>query len=161
MESKASSAAPPTPVAAEPPTTYVQADPATFRDLVQRLTGAPASKPSAPAVGPRRQAFKLHDRRGSSVSSLDIKLRLASIKSPGSNRSPVSTLVSDPVFSPPAGARGDEEERAIKEKGYYLHPSPRGSATPPPELLTLFPLCSPKQQQQEGGREERDAVESA
>ncbi|MCD9560565.1 hypothetical protein HAX54_019264 [Datura stramonium] len=39
----------------------------------------------------------------------------------------------------------EEEERAIAEKGYYLHPSPlstpRGSE--PPELLPLFPLQSP------------------
>lgn len=39
-----------------------------------------------------------------------------------------------------------EEERAILEKGFYLHPSPlstpRGSD--PPELLPLFPLSSPR-----------------
>lgn len=39
-----------------------------------------------------------------------------------------------------------EEERAIKERRFYLHPSPKGR--PPgyaePELLTLFPLTSPK-----------------
>lgn len=38
----------------------------------------------------------------------------------------------------------EEEERAIAEKGFYLHPSPlttpRGSE---PELLPLFPLHSP------------------
>lgn len=39
-----------------------------------------------------------------------------------------------------------EEERAIQERGFYLHPSPRRGKSPksPPELLTLFPLTSPK-----------------
>ena len=44
------------------------------------------------------------------------------------------------------------EDRAIAEKGFYLHPSPRGNAsgrgdlTPPPRLLPLFPLQSPTRQ---------------
>lgn len=42
-----------------------------------------------------------------------------------------------------------EEEKAIKERRFYLHPSPRarqgrGDTTPVPELLTLFPLTSPR-----------------
>ncbi|CAA0833979.1 VQ motif-containing protein 31 [Striga hermonthica] len=38
-----------------------------------------------------------------------------------------------------------EEEKAIKEKRFYLHPSPRSKPrlAPDPELLTLFPLASP------------------
>ncbi|KAK4417456.1 VQ motif-containing protein 31 [Sesamum alatum] len=38
-----------------------------------------------------------------------------------------------------------EEERAIKEKRFYLHQSPRSKMrlVPEPELLTLFPLTSP------------------
>ncbi|KAL0448280.1 UNVERIFIED_CONTAM: VQ motif-containing protein 31 [Sesamum latifolium] len=38
-----------------------------------------------------------------------------------------------------------EEERAIKEKRFYLHQSPRSKMrlAPEPELLTLFPLTSP------------------
>ncbi|XP_057971300.1 VQ motif-containing protein 31 [Malania oleifera] len=39
----------------------------------------------------------------------------------------------------------EEEERAIKERRFYLHPSPRyGEGYAEPELLTLFPLESPK-----------------
>lgn len=136
MHSHKASMTPP----AKPPTTYVQADLETFRDLVQRLTGAPASsKPSTAAVGARRNAFKLHDRRGSNMRSLEL-IKLGMITSPRSvisgspTASPIPTLVDE-----------EEEERVIREKGYYLHPSPRG--TGPPELLTLFPLCSPKQQQ--------------
>ncbi|KAJ7945188.1 putative VQ motif-containing protein [Quillaja saponaria] len=38
-----------------------------------------------------------------------------------------------------------EEEKAIKERGFYLHPSPRSRpGYTEPELLTLFPLTSPK-----------------
>ncbi|CAB4278611.1 unnamed protein product [Prunus armeniaca] len=40
-----------------------------------------------------------------------------------------------------------EEERAIQERRFYLHPSPCGGR--PPELLTLFPLTSPKSSQKE------------
>ncbi|XP_074319355.1 VQ motif-containing protein 4 [Silene latifolia] len=35
----------------------------------------------------------------------------------------------------------EEEEKAIAEKGFYLHPSPRDSN---PKLLPLFPLSSPR-----------------
>ncbi|KAI4369305.1 hypothetical protein MLD38_017761 [Melastoma candidum] len=39
----------------------------------------------------------------------------------------------------------EEEERAIKERRFYLHPSPRskGQEAEQPELLNLFPLTSP------------------
>ncbi|PON85426.1 VQ motif containing protein [Trema orientale] len=37
-----------------------------------------------------------------------------------------------------------EEEKAIQERRFYLHPSPRGRpGYTEPELLTLFPLSSP------------------
>ncbi|XP_010914032.1 VQ motif-containing protein 31 [Elaeis guineensis] len=171
----------PATAAAGPPTTYVQADANTFRDLVQRLTGAtaagdlPATSPartSPTAVAPRRQPFKLQERRGPSIRKLEIQLGLTSVRSPrspppqlhhhhihhpssassspaaGSLKSPVPSPVtplgSDPLFSP-----ASEEERAIAEKGFYLHPSPRdgGRGSDPPELLPLFPLCSSRQQQ--------------
>ncbi|URE34022.1 VQ motif [Musa troglodytarum] len=39
----------------------------------------------------------------------------------------------------------EEEEKAIKERRFYLHPSPRSrSRNAEPELLPLFPLASPK-----------------
>lgn len=38
----------------------------------------------------------------------------------------------------------EEEEKAIKERRFYLHPSPRSKpGFTEPELLTLFPLASP------------------
>ncbi|XP_010268505.1 PREDICTED: VQ motif-containing protein 11-like [Nelumbo nucifera] len=167
------------------PTTFVQADAHTFRELVQKLTGAseddseklpitvPArfsarSSNSSDVVGPRRPAFKLHERR-QNMRKLEIKLGLTSLRnstalSPRQNHllvspisSPVTPLSPDPLFSghfPGSGSESpsspavSEEEKAIAEKGFYLHPSPlstpRGSE--PPELLPLFPLSSPKQQ---------------
>ncbi|KAF9614348.1 hypothetical protein IFM89_018101 [Coptis chinensis] len=158
------------------PTTFVQADTHTFRELVQKLTGAddntqeklPITLPSRYTsrsssntndlvVGPRKSPFKLQERR-QNMRKLEIKLGLTSIRnSPYSPRkmqqipSPVTPLISDSVFTGSGSlspASGVEEEKAIAEKGFYLHPSPlstpRGSE--PPELLTLFPLESPKQQ---------------
>jgi uncharacterized protein YcgL (UPF0745 family) len=44
----------------------------------------------------------------------------------------------------------EEEEKAIKERRFYLHPSPRSKASGfgDPELLILFPLASPKASEQ-------------
>ncbi|XP_075480152.1 VQ motif-containing protein 11-like [Primulina tabacum] len=151
-------------------TTFVQADPSTFRAVVQRLTGKEASA----EMGPRRPQFKLHERRPTAARKLEIKLN-KNING-GSNVS-AATLLHSPFSSPRSlhrnflmehkvmvspvspleylAARGgtntprpsvEDEERLIAEKGYYLHPSPlstpRGSD--PPELLPLFPLLSPR-----------------
>ena len=82
------------------------------------------------------------------------------IISPSSSSSYVRKMVvaaSSPVSPLDAAARGsprspheEQEERAIAEKGFYLHPisplaTPRGSE--PPELLPLFPLHSPSSHQ--------------
>ncbi|GFP92013.1 hypothetical protein PHJA_001345400 [Phtheirospermum japonicum] len=141
-----------------PNTTFVQADPSTFRAVVQRLTGAAPGKSSSGDMGPRRPAFKLHERRPT-ARKLEIKLAgAAALHSPPPARCPRSenTFMVSPVspleYPAAAAARWsprspmEEEERAIAEKGFYLHPSPistpRGSE--PPELLPLFPLCSPR-----------------
>ncbi|KAK9098110.1 hypothetical protein Syun_025155 [Stephania yunnanensis] len=129
-----------------PPTTFVQADAHAFRDLVQKLTGADDKSPARPsstgasdrggvAVGPRRPSasFKRFDK-------LEVKFGLRN--APPSSPSPVTPLGSDSVFS--SAAAEEEEERMIAEKGFYLHPSPRGAE--PPLLLPLFPLTSPKQE---------------
>eukprot|EP01018_Ginkgo_biloba_P014444 Gb_06876 [translate_table: standard] len=208
------------------PTTFVQADTSSFRELVQKLTGisddsqeklpitmparyanrgvtlsgkqsdgvmkpssdCPGSSKTGVEVGPRKSAFKLHERR-QSMRKLEIKLGLTSLRhNPSSGLSPrtgelrspnlldlpalvpspVTPLGSDPFengyspstpnscsgYGPPTPTSGNEtsssavseEERAIAEKGFYLHPSPlhtpRGSE---PELLPLFPLHSPRQ----------------
>ncbi|KAJ0008121.1 hypothetical protein Pint_30188 [Pistacia integerrima] len=137
---------------ASPNTTFVQADPSTFRTIVQKLTGAP-DDPSAPKlpVGPKRPAFKLHERR-QTAKKLEIKLNNKPNNQRGNSFlvSPVSTLEFLSRVSPrspmdsPRELCEEEEERAIAEKGFYLHPSPlstpRGAE---PELLPLFPLSSP------------------
>lgn len=121
-------------------------------------------------MGPRRPAFKLQERRQSGR-KLEIKLnnnkngglvcggysclsprhRMMMINSNHNMimASPVSPL--DHVMltrgsprTPMSPLEEEEEERAIAQKGFYLHPSPlttpRGSE---PQLLPLFPLHSP------------------
>ncbi|XP_068643915.1 VQ motif-containing protein 11 [Aristolochia californica] len=151
-----------------PLTTFVQADPATFRALVQKLTGSNSSShPHSPGsarsssehpIGPRKSSsFKLHERR-QSMRKLEIKLSSATShkniinKGGGANLlvSPVSPLDHLSSFSPKTPTSPCltelEEERAIAEKGFYLHPSlintPRRGGDP--ELLPLFPLHSPR-----------------
>ena len=159
-----------------PNTTFVQADPSTFRAVVQKLTGAPEDpsaqklplnhKPhhlSATEMGPRKNTFKLHERR---LATKKLELKFNPGLNPFGPSSSASSSPSGPylrpmIFSPVSPlelelyARGsprtprevveEEEEKAIAEKGFYLHPSPlttpRGSD--PPELLPLFPLHSP------------------
>ncbi|KAJ8755501.1 hypothetical protein K2173_019299 [Erythroxylum novogranatense] len=153
-------------------TTFVQADPSTFRTIVQKLTGAPdepspqklpvthQTTRSTNSPGPKRPAFKLQDRRPS-AKNLQINLgnNSSNIKNNASDHtdlfhlrqrgflvSPVSTL---DFFAGRASPRSpcEEEERAIAEKGFYLHPSPRNTprGSDPPELLPLFPLTSPRE----------------
>ncbi|GMN45571.1 hypothetical protein TIFTF001_014761 [Ficus carica] len=186
-----------TPSATSPaPTTFVQADPNTFKDLVQKLTGSSGdseklpvtlpsrlSKPTIPVdpTGPRRSPFKLQDRR-QTMRKLEIKLSLATIGGGGGGGglspasasaaavahqfhlsprqihwvdspipSPVTPLGSESLFVPSSGSPSpsspavSEEERAIADKGFYLHPSPLSTprASELPELLNLFPLTSP------------------
>ncbi|CAD5185329.1 unnamed protein product [Musa acuminata subsp. malaccensis] len=68
---------------------------------------------------------------------------------PSLSLSPVTPLIPDPFERPPL--RGTDsakwaEDRAIAEKGFYLHPSPRTARRDgqPPRLLPLFPVTSPK-----------------
>ncbi|KAK4755843.1 hypothetical protein SAY87_009600 [Trapa incisa] len=153
-------------------TTFIQADTATFRRLVQQLTGVAGdpSEASAVRLHPRLSpkvsnlrsspAFKLQDRRkhASQSKQLEIKLGLSALDHPlrrhpvGSpGLSPVTPLGPDSAFLWGANYMESpivsEEEKAIAEKGFYLHASPtttpRGSE--PPELLPLFPVTSPQQ----------------
>ncbi|KAJ3671588.1 hypothetical protein LUZ60_007667 [Juncus effusus] len=53
--------------------------------------------------------------------------------------------IRDKERSPSVEINEVEEEKAIKERRFYLHPSPRdrGTKVVEPELLPLFPLSSP------------------
>ncbi|XP_074578428.1 VQ motif-containing protein 4-like [Curcuma longa] len=139
------------------PTTFVQADADSFKRVVQKLTGhgiAAAAGNKAPP-GPKKQPFKLYERRDSLKS-------LKAIRPPAPAKpatlspsvldfpslalvSPITPLVPDPFRRGAAAAAVGEEERAIAEKGFYLHPPPR-SAVEPPRLLSLFPVTSPTMQ---------------
>ncbi|KAF8025823.1 hypothetical protein BT93_F2603 [Corymbia citriodora subsp. variegata] len=166
------------------PTTFVQADATTFKQVVQMLTGSsetakqastmiqdPALPPSgsgkpSSASSPTKQGFKLYERRsnlrncvimntivpGDSSQTIPgfLSPRCKAEMSPSAldfpNKlvlSPVTPLREDLFnkFSP----SGDlsEEEKAVADKGFYLHPSPRNSPrVVEPKLLQLFPTTS-------------------
>ncbi|XP_039053786.1 VQ motif-containing protein 11-like [Hibiscus syriacus] len=129
-------------------TTFVQADPSTFRTIVQLLTGA--EKPISSLHERRRALDKLQinrntngkndspcaGQRGSSVSS------------------PISTLDFVPLLSPPpSNAKRTRstvvEEEEGEKRGLYLHnqsgPLNTRRRGAEPELLHLFPLHSPSE----------------
>ncbi|OMO73275.1 VQ motif-containing protein [Corchorus olitorius] len=191
------------------PTTFVQADTTTFKQVVQMLTGSSetakqASSPRPPTHqqhqqqqlnqhhqqdpplpskssfpippiktnSPKKQSFKLYERRNSNLknSSLMINTFLpssgcSSFSSPRNNNnseilspslldfpklaltSPVTPLNEDPFnkSSPSLGNSSSEEDKAIAEKGFYLHPSPMSTPRDTePQLLPLFPVTSPR-----------------
>ncbi|XP_052179076.1 VQ motif-containing protein 4-like [Diospyros lotus] len=160
------------------PTTFIQADATTFKQVVQMLTGSaetakqasnppPPSKGYIPPVktGQKKQNFKLYERRNNLKNGLMISLLIPGLAQnsgfsprkqeilspslldfPSLVLSPVTPLTEDPFnkASSPVGS-SSEEEKAIAEKGFYLHPSPRttpGAAEP--RLLPLFPVTSPR-----------------
>jgi len=131
-------------------TTFVQADPSNFRSVVQKLTGFESNK--LPIIDRARSStFKLHERRHSTrnleyistgkTTNLSTRQKISS----SFLASPVSPLEMLTRGISPRSTMEDEEEekRAIAEKRFYLHPNtPRASQ--PPQLLSLFPLQSPK-----------------
>ncbi|XP_050366671.1 VQ motif-containing protein 31 [Argentina anserina] len=171
----------------KPLITFVHADTGTFREVVQRLTGAgpyqththneksnPATSISSRKPTAASSMSKLHERRQYIKPKLDI-VKPTIINSHFKSSSPLvspSTIFSklsiaeqESRGSPAAAAKPTvrayehedenrnshlEEEKAIQEKKFYLHPSPRRGRSPrtQPELLTLFPLTSPKSELQ-------------
>lgn len=168
-----------------PSTTYVQADPNTFCELVQRLTGSfdssktgtekpPAGAPPQPASS-KQQPAKLYERRQYTGANLEIAKPAVQFKqservylpSPLGWFTPKSVVPSPmPSSTPRFGAsplgtpsakfsnlsifdnekvEQSREERAIRENGFYLFPSPvskpEGSR---PVLLDLFPQTPTK-----------------
>ncbi|XP_042063050.1 VQ motif-containing protein 4-like [Salvia splendens] len=148
------------------PTTFVQADTSTFKQVVQMLTGStkpdPPSTPrpaSASASGlgigippiKKKQGFKLYERRNSIKNGLIINTFSPNSNSPNCS---ISNSKSPGILSPsildfpalmlsPVTPAINEEERAIADKKFYFHPSPR-TAPEPPQLLPLFPVTSPR-----------------
>ncbi|KQJ84950.1 VQ motif-containing protein 11 [Brachypodium distachyon] len=142
-------------------TTFVQADPATFRALVQKLTGAapaaaepPAAFVRRPKLQERRRArplelarphplyhnhlhrhyqsqFMMHQQY-SPVSTMDGGLVLAATPSPSSSASCGAVVISK--------EEEEREEKAIACKAFYLHSSPRSADSQRPKLLPLFPV---------------------
>ncbi|KAG6536604.1 VQ motif-containing protein 31-like [Zingiber officinale] len=152
------------PASASTTTTFIQADATTFKELVQRLTGpaestttastvcSPPSSSSSSSSLPACRLKRLH--HGS-------HLRLAI---PRTDAPSGSTKLASPAAPSPAAtfarldisaeeksgeaieeAEDEEEERAIKERRFYLYPSPRAkNRVAEPELLPLFPITSPR-----------------
>ncbi|XP_030467876.2 VQ motif-containing protein 4 [Syzygium oleosum] len=188
------------------PTTFVQADTSSFKQVVQMLTGSPTTTASAapkpdptppsaskihnippiksmPKKSGSGSGFKLYERRNSLKNfKINPLVPFSAQAGPGFSPrkpeilspsildfpslvlSPVTPLIHDPFGrSSAAGAAAaaaanypdernespsldpEAEERAIREKGFFLHPSP---ATTPreaePRLLPLFPVSSPR-----------------
>ncbi|KAF8090056.1 hypothetical protein N665_0490s0051 [Sinapis alba] len=177
------------------PTTFVQADTSSFKQVVQMLTGSSSPRsPDSPRPPPspsgkgnfvippiktaqpkKHSGNKLYERR-SHNNSLKNSLMINTLMIGGGNcaGSPRFSPRNQEILSPscldfpklalnspvtPLKHGGDgndcdtfdrmsplsEEERAISEKGYYLHQSP--ISTPresEPQLLPLFPVTSPR-----------------
>ncbi|KDP24212.1 hypothetical protein JCGZ_25869 [Jatropha curcas] len=161
MEKPASQA----PAGCKPVTTFVQTDTNAFREIVQRLTGPSESDAvqgtaATKVAGIRRPTSKLHERRQHLRPKLEIikpPVNFKPLTSPTTSRNP--SLLPSPVGTPStifsklsiqeledkiSELNSEEEEKAIKERRFYLHPSPRSRpGYAEPVLLTLFPLRSP------------------
>ncbi|CAA7037819.1 unnamed protein product [Microthlaspi erraticum] len=125
------------------------------------------SIPPIKAVSTKKQSFRLNERRNSMK---HLKINPVQSGLPGklspsildftslALSSPDTPLIPDPFYVTGSSSRSPKdsafvhydpnsyaEERAIKEKGFYLHRSP--STTPrdsEPRLLALFPVTSPR-----------------
>ncbi|KAJ8447769.1 hypothetical protein Cgig2_015132 [Carnegiea gigantea] len=155
-------------------TTFVQVDTNAFKEIVQQLTGLVVTQTNTVhGVGTttakggisinRKPAFKLYERRQYNAKLEIIKpssnfKQGSSIRSPNHQKfSPTPSPLSTPtnclsklsLFEREIGESSINntaaEERAIREKKFYLHPSLRSKkpGLHEPELLNLFPLTSP------------------
>ncbi|XP_073310755.1 VQ motif-containing protein 4-like [Primulina huaijiensis] len=168
------------------PTTFVQADTSSFKQVVQMLTGSAettrmASRPdtvrsSIPPIKTGTRKDKLFERRNSlknlkisplgpglvngrpgflsgySVSPRNGTPEILSpsiLDFPSLVLSPITPLIPDP-FNRGTGTNScdsslnmEAEDKAIKEKGFYMHPSPVNTPRDSePRLLPLFPVTS-------------------
>ncbi|GER53862.1 VQ motif-containing protein [Striga asiatica] len=154
------------------PTTFVQATASNFKQVVQMLTGSSGTAvvsaggggggggiPPIKSTSQKKQGFKLYERRNSLKSGLMINTLLPARFSGRKTEILSPSLLDFPslaLLSPPTPLNGDslgrsaaapsptsEEERAIAEKKFYFHPSPR-TKSGEPQLLPLFPVTSPR-----------------
>ncbi|XP_074272225.1 VQ motif-containing protein 4 [Silene latifolia] len=154
------------------PTTFVQADTSSFKQVVQLLTGSsePKHKPNSnPHLKPNpksRPSTKLYERRnnsfkhslvlptpaghhpGHSGHSTPYPLSPSILDFPSLMLSPVTPLLYDPFSrsSPSCSPNTIDkiaEDKAIAEKTFFLHPVSPVSVSEQPRLLPLFPVTSP------------------
>ncbi|CAI9303739.1 unnamed protein product [Lactuca saligna] len=144
----------------------------TAKNASSKPTQQPDPAPAKVSIPPiktgqqKKQGFKLYERRNSLKNGLMINpnsvpkfghgssprfheiLSPSILDFPSLVLSPVTPLIEDPFNkSSPSIGNSSEEDRAIAEKGFYLHPSPRAATprgTPEPQLLPLFPVTSPR-----------------
>ncbi|KAG6419142.1 hypothetical protein SASPL_121354 [Salvia splendens] len=154
------------------PTTFVQADTSSFKQVVQMLTGStestrpePLRSPIPPMkTGPRKDksSSKLYERRnslknfkisplapgflaGSPRPGTPESLSPSILDFPSLRLSPVTPLIPDPFNRGASNLNTVAEDKAIKEKGFYFHPSPVNTPRDSePRLLPLFPVTSPR-----------------
>ncbi|EPS64650.1 hypothetical protein M569_10128, partial [Genlisea aurea] len=135
------------------PTTFIQADTSNFKQVVQMLTGSSDRKtgggnmPPIKSVAQKKPGFKLYERRNSLKNGLMINTGFSARKTeilspsvldfPSLALSPATPLNRDCLAAAECSPR-TEEEKAIAEKKFYLHPSPRTNAADL-QLLSLFP----------------------
>ena len=158
------------------PTTFVQADTSSFKQVVQMLTGSSETAKQAAAGGsskpsnsippmksiPNKKHFsKLYERRANSLNLKNINPLTSFFSNHNTNSprkpdilspsildfpalvlSPVTPLIPDPFDRSNAAIDSEAEDKAIKEKGFFFHPSPRDKSQP--RLLSLFPTTSPR-----------------
>ncbi|KAL6535730.1 hypothetical protein OROHE_012574 [Orobanche hederae] len=116
--------------------------------------------PPIKSTSQKRQGFKLYERRDSLKSGLMINTLLPAgfssrkpeilspsmLDFPSLALSPLTPL-NDDGWSRSAAAESPsptvEEDKAIAEKKFYFHPSPR-TKSGEPQLLPLFPVTSPR-----------------
>ncbi|XP_057724169.1 VQ motif-containing protein 11-like [Arachis stenosperma] len=118
-------------------TTFVQADPSNFREVVQKLTGAPKKKAAA-------ASFKLQERRHAyAAKKLELTIGGLSERPPFFTDATTPSSSSVSSASPVSPLQMEMEDRVITHKGFYLLPSPSSShhyRHTTPQLLSLFPL---------------------
>ncbi|KAL1567173.1 hypothetical protein AAHA92_02681 [Salvia divinorum] len=127
---------------------HLQAGRANAHRLLKLDPSSARAIPLIKSSAQKKQGFKLYERRNTVKYSLMINTTV-----PASNSNPeilspsildFSTLLLSPVMPINEDrATADQEERAIAEKKFYFHPSPRMTSEPP-QLLPLFPVMMPR-----------------